>query len=388
MSHERPWFVFSGGGTGGHLFPALAVISELRRAAPEADVTVLCTNRPIDRHILDRAGIEAVPQSVRPFTMKPWHWPGFWLAWRGAIRACEQLFSRRRPAVVVGAGGYASDPPVRAALKIGIPTAILNPDLVPGRANRRLGRRVDRVFAQWEGTARYLRHVRGLRAWGCPVRAAFATPRQVRREAGLGIFGLQSNRRTLLVTGASQGARTINDALIVLAPRLGERFGLQPTSGVGWQVVHLTGSADVECVRAAYEAAGLPAAVLAFTDHMAEAMAVADLAVSRAGASTLAELTVAGVASVLMPYPFHRDQHQMHNARELQQAGAAEIVEDRADAAANAGRLWPVLSRLMGEPAQLDAMVGAARRVAKPDAAGRIAEELLVLSRRGDRDGP
>lgn len=368
---DRPWFVFAGGGTGGHLYPSLAIIEALRRL-DDVDVTFLCTDRPIDRRVLDAAGVEAMPQTVRPFSTKPWRWPAFWRAWRRAIARCEALFTQRRPAAVVGAGGYGSDPPVRAALRLGVHAAILNPDVVPGRANRRLGRHVDRIFAQYEASHAWFPDASGFCAWGCPVRAAFAVPAVERREAGVRRFGLRPTLRTLLVTGASQGARTINETMMALAADVARVSG--------WQVLHLAGEADVERVRTAYERAGVTATVLAYTEHMPEAMAAADLAVSRAGASTLAELTLAALPSMLLPYPFHRDQHQLHNARQLQEAGAAEIVTDHIDTPANAASVGPRLLALMGDVARLRDMADAARRLARPDAAVRIAEHLLDVA--------
>ncbi len=367
----RPWFVFAGGGTGGHLCPALAIVQELRQLDDRIDVSFLCTDRPIDRHILSQAGIEAVPQVVRPFSTKPWRWPGFYAAWRRALGDCAKRFRHRRPAVVIGAGGYASGPPVRAALGAGIPTAILNPDLVPGRANRWLGRRVDRIFAQWEDSAAFFGGVPGFRAAGCPVRPAFLAPREELRADGLRRFKLSGDRRTLLVTGASQGARTINEAAVALAAEV--------AAVGGWQVLHLSGTADEARVRAAYEAAALSATVLAFTDHMPEAMAVADLVVSRAGASTLAELTAVGLPSVLLPYPFHRDNHQMRNAEVLRRAGAAVIVPDRIETNRNVPALREALLPLLQAPGGLAAMAAAARRIGRPDAARQIARELAAL---------
>lgn len=370
--NSRPWFVFAGGGTGGHLCPALAVVHALRQLDGRVDVSFLCTDRPIDRQILGEAGVEAIPQSVRPFSTKPWRWPGFFLAWRGAIGASGSLFRRRRPAVVIGTGGYGSDPPVRAALRDGIPTAILNPDLVPGRANQRLGQRVGRIFAQWEPSAEFFPGAAGFRSWGCPVRPSFLADRQGLRQSGFARFELQPHFRTLLTTGASQGARTINEAMIALAPD----FALLGD----WQILHLSGAADVDRLRAAYKTAGLPATVLAFTEHMPEAMAVADLAVSRAGASTLAELTAVGLPSVLLPYPFHRDEHQLRNARVLADAGAAEILRDRIDTGENSAALRLTLLSLMRDAARLAGMADAARRLGRPDAARQIAAELLDIS--------
>ncbi len=377
---QRPWFIFAGGGTGGHLCPALAVLHEIKAIRPDVDALFLCTDRPIDRKILGEAGVEAVPQDVRPFSSRPWRWPGFYRAWRGALRRCHDLFRQRRPGAVLGGGGYASGPAVRAAVDLGIPSAILNPDCVPGRANRWLGRRVDRVFAQWARSNRYFRNANGFRAWGCPVRAGFLMPREALRAAGCRHFGLQADRQTLLVTGASQGARTVNDAMLALAAEL--------AAMEGWQILHLAGSLDADRVRHAYEAAGVSAAVVAFTDRMPEAMAAADLVVSRAGASTLAEITAVGLPSVLLPYPFHRDEHQRHNAEALVEAGAAMVLRDRIDARENAHALRVTLLRLMRDPPRLAAMAEAARRLGRPEAARQIAMELLRLAGHGPTSPP
>ncbi len=370
---QRRWFVFGGGGTGGHLFPALAVVDAMRERDAGVDVSFYCTDRAVDRDVLGKAGVEAVPQAVHGFPSRPWRWPRFALEYRSAVRRCMSDFARRRPAAVIGAGGYASGPPVEAALRLGIPAYLLNPDAVPGRANRRFAvRGVAGVFAQWAVTREHLPAGAPVIVTGCPVRRAFTN---LDREAAGGFLrsiGLGTDRRTLLVTGASQGARTINEAMIVLAAAL----------PLGWQVVHLSGEADRSRVVSAYRDAGTEAAVLAFTDRMADAIAAADLIVSRAGASTLAEITAAGKASILLPYPYHRDQHQRHNGQVLVDAGAAAMIDDAKDATRNAAVLRPVLEGLMRDDARRGAMAEAARDLGRPDAAEVIAERLLSAAQK------
>jgi UDP-N-acetylglucosamine--N-acetylmuramyl-(pentapeptide) pyrophosphoryl-undecaprenol N-acetylglucosamine transferase len=379
------WFVFAGGGTGGHLFPALAVVDELRLLAAGAsetktatqdgiEVSFLCTPRPIDAQVLGAAQIEAIRQPVRPFTVRPWRWPAFWKAWRASLAHCRKLFRARRPAAVVGAGGYASGPAVRVALDEGIPTFLLNPDAIPGRANRYLAghNAMAGIFAQWEVTRGHLPASAPVEVTGCPVRRAFhEADRRDRREL-LRSFELDPDRRVLLVTGASQGARTINEAMIALADTF---------DWTGWQVLHLAGQVDVERVSAAYGQAFRrrhgAARVLAFTDRMAEAMAAADLVISRAGASTLAELLVLGKPSILLPYPYHRDQHQRRNAEVLAQAGAAVLIDDARDVQLNRGPIEAALGPLMQDDAQRDAMARSARSLAKPEAGRQIAQRLL-----------
>ncbi len=374
---ERVWFVFGGGGTGGHLFPALSVADVLSARCGGVDISFLCTQRPMDAELLRAAKVEAIPQSVRPIPSRPWQWPVCLLRWRESVGLCRKLFAERRPAAVVGAGGYASGPPVHAALRMGIPTFLLNPDAVPGRANRYLAKRqgLAGIFAQWEVTRAQLPATAPVMVTGCPVRRAFREVRRSDVPAIVQSFGLDPGRRTLLVTGASQGARTINEAMMRLAGTL---------NFAGWQVLHLTGPADADRVGAAYARAKsslgmwrFHGRVLAFTERMAEAVAAADLIVSRAGASTLAEIIAAGKPSVLLPYPYHRDQHQRHNAMVLVSAGAALLVDDARNAEMNANRLGSVLAPVLADDARRAAMAEAARGLDRADSAERIADRLL-----------
>ncbi len=355
-------YAFAGGGTGGHLFPGLAVAAALRRLEPAARITFFTTSRPLDRELLSRTDYVQIPQDVRPLSLRPWRWPGFWFAWRQSLAEARRRFDRDPPAAVLGLGGYAAGPPVVVAAQLGIRSAILNPDLIPGRANRYLAARVDCVAAQWPGTQRFLPRRATLRVTGCPIRAEFATATRAR---GLEIFSLDPDRRVLLVTGASQGARSINEAVRLAWPRfLAER--------PEWQLLHLAGAADAEPLESAYAAAGAPARVLAFTHDMPAALAAADLVISRAGASTLAEITALGKPAILMPYPFHRDRHQHANAGVLVEAGAAVMVEDLRDGAANAEPLLAAMHRL-ADPATRQFMADAAGRLGRLDAADAVA---------------
>jgi UDP-N-acetylglucosamine--N-acetylmuramyl-(pentapeptide) pyrophosphoryl-undecaprenol N-acetylglucosamine transferase len=252
---------------------------------------------------------------------------------------------------------------------MGIPAYLLNPDAIPGRANRRLARLVRAVFAQWSDTVSHghFQHCR-VRVHGCPVRTTFRT---AQRTDGQQRFGLSPSLRTLLITGASQGARTINEAVTANSAFL--------ASLSGWQILHLTGEADFESVKGAYKAGGVHATVIPFTHHMPEALAVADLVISRAGASTLAEITALGRASILMPYPFHRDRHQTANALCLVRRNAAVFVEDSKTAAVNAPRLLAALRSATADGEQRDAMAKAARALGKPGAAERIVDDIIAL---------
>jgi UDP-N-acetylglucosamine--N-acetylmuramyl-(pentapeptide) pyrophosphoryl-undecaprenol N-acetylglucosamine transferase len=279
---------------------------------------------------------------------------------------------------IVGTGGLASVPAVREGVRLGIPTALLNPDALPGRANKYLASSADVVFAQWNETVDHLPRRASVRVVGCPVRRVF---NEATRAAGIERFGLRADCHTLLVTGASQGARTINEAVIANIDFLKSRGD--------WQILHLTGDAGYEPVRDGYRQRSVDAKVLRFTEHMAEALAAADLVISRAGASTLAEITAVGRPSILMPYPFHRDMHQLANARCLASTPggpAARIVNDAADLKANAPALREALEHLMGDDSGREAMSAAALRIGHGNAAATVADEVLRLAReRGTR---
>lgn len=370
---SAPLIVFAGGGSGGHLYPPLAIATELRRIAPDARYLFFGTQRRIDRDVLSAAGEALITQDVRPFSTRPWHWPGFLRAWRASRKACAEYFNVHRPAVVLGTGGYASGPAVCQAAAMGIPTALLNPDTAPGRANRFLGRRVGVVLAQWEESRRYFDAQTDVRVVGCPIRR---TIREADREVGLGRFGLSPERKTLLVTGASQGARSINLAVIGLVDDLAR--------SQGWQVLHLTGEADLSMVEESYRRAGVKAVCLAYTEQMGDALAAADLVVSRAGASTLAEITALGKPSILVPYPHHRDGHQLSNARVLASRGAARISYDASDPRRSVRNLKVVLIGLMNDADELRRLAAGAARIGVKDAAERVADVLLELAAAGD----
>lgn len=359
-------YVFAGGGTGGHLFPGLAVAQALREREPEARIAFFTTTRELDKQLLGRTGFEQVEQPVRPLTGDPLRLFGFWLSWRKSVRAAWAWLGERRPQVVLGLGGYAAGPPVVAARSLGIRTGILNPDAIPGRANRYLARRADLVVLQWDTSRVRFPEGTNCRTLGCPIRAGFAA---ADREEGRRRFGLDADRPVLLVTGASQGARTVNRVMRLVWPQF---FRAHPD----WQLLHLSGPLDEEETRAAYAAANVPANVLAFTHEMSLALAAADAVVSRAGASTLAELTALGLPAVLLPYPYHRDRHQHANAQVLVDAGAAMLVEDRLAPTENLPSVLVALERL-ADPAIRRRMGQAGRQLGRPGAAASVAEWMV-----------
>jgi UDP-N-acetylglucosamine--N-acetylmuramyl-(pentapeptide) pyrophosphoryl-undecaprenol N-acetylglucosamine transferase len=358
----------AGGGTGGHLYPGLAIAEAIRRLQPDAAIALSSTRREIDRKVLAGCGYPVTPIDARPFRKMPWTWPGLVLSLVRCGHQARRRFREFCPDVVVGLGGFGSYSPVRVGQKYGAATAILNPDIVAGKANRRLARSVDRVFCQFEETVAALGSA--ARLTGCPVRPSLLGHT---REAAMEEFKLDPARRTLLVTGASLGARTVNRAVVAMIR--------EHDLPEGWQALHLTGHAEYESVAAAYRDVRTPVVVRAYCDKMGLALAAADLAVARAGASTVAELLAVGVPTVFMPYPFHRDQHQMQQSRAVERLGAAAVVEDRPnDAAGTSRRLAECVAVLMTDAGRLDEMRSRARAIGRPNAAEDIAEEILELA--------
>ena len=358
-------FVFAGGGTGGHLFPGLAVADALRRRQLDAAVTFFTTTRSLDRQLLEPTAYRQVEQPVRPLTVHPLRLPAFLWCWHRSVRAARAFLRREEPRAVLGLGGYAAGPPVVAARSLGIRTAILNPDAIPGRANRHLARYADLVVLQWDVSCEFFPPGTDCRAFGCPIRAEFGTPDPAE---GRRRFQLDEARPVLVVTGASQGAHTVNQAIQRVWP---EFHAAHPD----WQLLHLTGLADEAEVRAALARADAPAQVVSFTPEMWLALAPADLVVSRAGASTLAELTALGKPSILLPYPYHRDRHQHANAQVLVDQGAAIVLEDHLQPERNAPPLRAALEKL-ADPALRQRMSQAAAGLARPGAADEVAAWL------------
>ncbi|MCO6436948.1 MAG: UDP-N-acetylglucosamine--N-acetylmuramyl-(pentapeptide) pyrophosphoryl-undecaprenol N-acetylglucosamine transferase [Phycisphaerae bacterium] len=365
---DGPVFAFAGGGTGGHLYPALALAQALRQHWEDARFVFFGSSRTIDRQIIEGAGYDLYPQALSGFSARPWRWPK--LAFdmlRNAVR-CRAWMNALRPDVLIASGGISALLPAWEARRRRIPILVMNPDAIPGRANRLLVRRASLVCVQWgESIAQFPATVE-LRVTGCPVRSRF---NEVDRHAGCAAFGLDPNRRVLLVTGASLGARTLNQAVVAALDLFARR--------TDWQILHLTGTLDFETVRAAYQQKRVDAKILAYTDEMPEALAAADLVVSRAGASTLAEITAVGRPSILLPYPFHRDNHQFANARCLVRGGAARILGDRIDPAINGPALRELLAQLMDDHAQREQMAAAARRLGRGHAAQEVANCIAEL---------
>jgi UDP-N-acetylglucosamine--N-acetylmuramyl-(pentapeptide) pyrophosphoryl-undecaprenol N-acetylglucosamine transferase len=347
--------LIAAGGTGGHLFPGIAVADELVRRDAQTRVVFAGTSRGLETRLVPRAGyaLELLPilplngvslaRLARGVAALPW----------GLARAAA-LVRRLRPAAVLGIGGYAGGPVTLLAALLGVRAVLLEPNAKPGFTNRVLRPFVGAAACAYD-EARAHFGAKGILT-GNPVRGGFASLPAKAHEEPL----------TLLAFGGSQGSRVLNEALLAALPRL------PPPSRL--QIVHQTGPAMLERVLAAYRAAGRAAEVVAFLDDMERRFAAADLVLSRSGATTCAELTVAGKAAILVPFAAAADDHQRTNALALAGAGAARVIEEK-DLAGDA--LAAAVSTLVDEPKALAAMEAAARRLGRPDAAARVADLLL-----------
>ncbi len=349
-------YLIAAGGTGGHVFPGLEVARELRRRGHQA--VFVGTRRGLEGRLAQESGfpIEFVQTGALKGVSLGRKFRTI-LRMPGTLVEAASILDRHRPAAVLSLGGYAAGPLALMALSRDVPLVILEPNARPGLSNRLVG-----PFASWSllglpGGERHFARDR-CKVSGIPIREEFfqLPPRKHRTPM------------TVLITGGSQGSRSLNRAVIEALPiwvrqrRLGEmRF------------LHQTGLDELRTIRSAYETQGADAQVEAFFDDMPAAFGQADLVVCRAGASAVAEASAAGRASILVPYPFAADQHQLLNARAMERAGAARVVLDRE---ITGSRLVEEVDRLVGDPGQLHRLGQAARRLAMPGAARRIADRL------------
>lgn len=345
----------AGGGTGGHIYPAIAIAKEYL-ARGDRRIVFVGTEYGLEKKLVPAAGYpleyvrvgglkgKSAGQTLRNIARLPL---GFLDAWR--------LVSRHRPSAVLGVGGYASGPVLLVAALRGIPTLIHEANAYPGLTNRILARFVRTIAV---GFPRAIEQFGGKGiTTGNPVRSEFFEAAGRPRAKG--------ERVRILVFGGSQGSKILNDTMVAALPRLAASRGRV-------EIVHQTGPAHLESVRAAYAASPFAdARVVAYLDPMAEQMAAADLVISRAGAMTVGELAAVGRAAILVPFAAATNNHQEFNARALESAGGAVVITERE---LSPERLAAVISELTASPPRLEAMGAAQRRVARPDATGSIVD--------------
>lgn len=365
MGKDAPNILVAGGGTGGHLFPALAIADEIKRLHPKTTFLFLGTQGKIEAR--------AVPQRGYPFR-------AIWISGfhrrltldnllfplKVIASLVQSLFVIRqfRPDVVVGTGGYVCGPVLLAASVLGIPTVIHESNSYPGVTTRLLATRVTKIFIAFDNAQRWLKRKDHVTLVGTPTRDILGT---ISKDEGRKFFHIAPDKKTLLVFGGSLGAASINDAALK---------SLEDLLKAGVQLIWQTGQSDNERVRAAVGSRAI-GWLGAFIDKMEYAFGAADLVVCRAGATTLAELTRVGKPAIVVPYPYAAGDHQTHNAQSLVDAGAAVMIPDhdvKRDLKDNA-------LGLLNNPARLEAMSKASARLGKPQAGREIATAILGMIR-------
>jgi UDP-N-acetylglucosamine--N-acetylmuramyl-(pentapeptide) pyrophosphoryl-undecaprenol N-acetylglucosamine transferase len=361
---------FAGGGTGGHIYPAVAVAQELLRIEPNCKITFFCSQRPIDARVLGSTGFRFIPLPVGGFSKNPYQLFLFLRSVFAAKKIVKQtiLDDKADKAVLFSIGGFVSAGAVLAASSLNMSIAMLNIDAVPGKANNFLARYARDIFVQFNKTSNYFGlNNKKVTVTGCPLRKDFFNPDKFKAIESL---DLNPKKKILLITGASGGAANINNVIGYLLDRL-------ETFASDWQIVHLAGVAHYDTVRTIYKQAGITYKVLDYCDDMPNLLAAAELVVGRAGAMSVAEFAAAKTPAICLPYPYHKDEHQKLNAQFLVEAGCGCLVDDLCDTEKTANLLWPVLCELISSDEKRLQMRSNCTGLARPDAAAQIAKKLL-----------
>ncbi len=354
--------VIAGGGTGGHLFPAIALADELKKMSKGAVISFVGSQRGLESRVVPACGYNFETLSVEGIKgrsvvrkLRAVIQAGF------ATLAAIKLLRRLRPDGVVGTGGYCSGPLVLAAKILGIKTAILEQNAIPGLTNRMLGKFADRIYISFEEAEDYFPLRRVVLA-GNPVREDILNVKRHGRMRRSGKF-------TLFVFGGSQGATAVNAAWLDAIEYLTDIWG-------ELRVVHQTGKDGFKFAQEAYKRKGLNVELHSFIDDMASVYGSCDLIVCRAGATSIAEITALGLPSILIPYPFASDSHQDANARSLAKKGAAVVImQDELTGSV----LACAIKRFFENPFELKKMRDAVVAVARPDASARIVRDYMQL---------
>ncbi len=363
--------IMAGGGTGGHLFPGIAIAREFRKRNPDSEILFVSTGNPLERTVVAKAGFAMATIAVEGLKGRGlWRQAQAFIKLPRSIIQAMRILNRTRPHLVVGLGSYSAGPTVLSAWlrKIGI--VLHEQNLLPGITNRFLARFADRICVSFDQTAE--RFEAGKVLWtGNPVRPDLLSGLAEESDSKKPLKA----EFTILIIGGSQGAHSVNLAIIEALAHL--------KNGSQYRFIHQTGAADKDMVTDAYVKHGIPAVAEAFFDDMAECYAAADLIICRAGATTIAEITALGKAAIVVPFPHAADNHQVLNAETLVKNGAAEmILEDNLDGAVLAERI----KHLSTHPEKLHTIGERVSTLGKPEAAGAIADACFaVMEEKGVR---
>jgi UDP-N-acetylglucosamine--N-acetylmuramyl-(pentapeptide) pyrophosphoryl-undecaprenol N-acetylglucosamine transferase len=352
--------IVAAGGTGGHIFPGIAIANEFRRRDPEAEILFVGTARGLESKIVPREGFKlelievgqlkgiGMVEKLKSLAGLP-----------SSFLAASRILKKFRPEVVVGVGGYSSGPTLLIAALKGIPTLVVEPNAMPGFTNRVLSWFVDAAALTFEEARRFF-GPKGV-VTGNPVRGEFGNLRRKKRSETLNV----------LIFGGSQGATAINKAAVEALPKLLERRDKLA-------ITHQTGERDFDSIARAYKEAGFPDAdVRPFIEDMAARFEGADVLICRSGATTCAEVAAAGKAAIFIPFPLATDDHQRKNAEAFERAGAGRLIPQPQ---LNGERLAREIAQFIDEPSQIDRMEEASRKLGAPDSAPKAVDLALKVA--------
>lgn len=361
--------IVTGGGTGGHIYPAMAVAKALMERFNDMEVLYVGTREGMEARLVPDNGLnfkgiagKGLPRRLSIDTLRT---AGTNLV---ALWETKKLLKEFRPDLVVGTGGYVSGPVVLTSALFGIPTLLHEQNALPGMTNKLLSKVVKNVMVTFPESAGYFPSKEKIKVVGLPVRAEIG---QIDRKTGAAHFGLDPEKKTLLITGGSRGALSINKAVIYLLTKLEEHPAIQ--------MIWAIGSATYDTIVGELEARGIDWRraqwrIIEYIKDMPEALACSDLCICRAGATTLAELSAAGKASILIPYPYAAENHQEFNARAFEDKGAALVLLDKE---LEGALLWEHVQKLIFNGFKLEEMSVRAREVFNPGALDRIVNLCL-----------
>ena len=367
--------IVSGGGTGGHIYPALTIIRAIQRCEPSMRILYVGGKNGLEADIVPREGIDFVAMDLAGF-QRNLSLANIGRAWRAlrAVARARGIVQAFQPAVAIGTGGYVAGPILLAASLAGVPTLVQEQNVFAGVTNRILAKFATAIAVGMEDAQSVFPKEKTY-VTGNPIRPEVLT---ATREAGAKAFGLDPAKKTVLVSGGSRGARSINRAMVEVIAHAAEQTAVQ--------YLHVTGADEYEDTLARIQRAGVRLEehphlrVLPYLYNMPEAMAMTDVAVFRAGATGLAELAARGVPAILIPYPYAAENHQEKNARAVEAAGAAEVILNRDVSPA---ALEGALHALLTDDVRRASMAAAMKRLGKPEAAEEIAALALRICKEG-----
>lgn len=356
--------LFACGGTGGHIYPAIAIAEEIKRKDNGVEILFIGAKGRIEEKIVPENGYELKTVTIKGLDRQNLL-KNLTLPFKifGAVKDCKKIIREFQPDVAIGTGGYSSLPAIYAAAKMGIPTLVQGGDSYPSKVTKFLSRYADRIVINFEETRVHLKKKGNIVRFSHPVRTELS---KVSRDEAYELFGLDRNKKTLFIFGGSQGAKGINEAIERIADDL---------NAMELNIIWQTGKTDFERLHGKYNDESSNVKVYEFIEHIGHAYSISDLVVCRAGISSIMELSMLGMAALLVPYPYAAENHQEKNARTIERANAGIVLEQ----VELEEKLLDTIKNTMSDDKKLNEMRENIKQFADPDAAEKIAGEALML---------